>query len=722
MSERRNVLSSLLSSQNSMIAVAVVVTVLMMFIPLPKGFIDFAMVINIAISLTILLTVIYTKRAAEFGSFPRLILLVTLYGLAINISSTRLILTGANNAHGRLTRQMMFNSQSEMVKSFADIATGGDELVGFIIFIILVVVQVIVVTKGATRVSEVTARFTLDSMNNKMFDVQNELNAGVITEEVAADKKARIRQEVDFYSAMDGASKFVSGNVKAGIFITALNLIGGFITGMVFGGMNFNDALGSYVHLTIGDGLISQLPALMLSFATGILVTGGSSEEVVGEQLKKNFTVSGTVYIIVGVALIVMGLAFHNASAVVLVPVGALFVYAGIRMRNVLAKEEEKQRKGLATGAAGASGSKKAGSEEVSPVVSLPELSLDLGYTLVPLVDREKGAELLERVTRIRREEALDLGLVVPPIRIRDSMTIDPEEYSFKIRGIEVGRAKLKLGHYMCLNTGNVPKDKILPGEKTHDPAFGMEAVWIPEERRVEAEKVGYAVIDPPTIIATHLTEIIKRHASEILTRQSVSSILSKIKENNSVIVDEVLSGEHKYTYGEVQTVLKNLLDEQVSIRNMVTILETLANFAAVRDPYTNTRDLYFLTEKVRQALGVQICLQYVDDNKTLHVMRLSQGLSQKIAEHRVAQPGQKPYVAFDPVDGRKYMDAVSAAMAAASGRNYLPIVLCVDEVRQLVKSSTEREMPGLIVLSISEVMAAGGEIKVENLGDIDVQ
>lgn len=712
MPERRNnFLNALLSSQNSMVAVAVVITVLMMFIPLPKGLIDLAMVINIAISLTVLLTVIYTKRAADFTSFPRLILLVTLFGLAINISSTRLILTGAN------ARGNMMASQSEMVKSFADIATGNSELVGFIIFIILIVVQVLVVTKGATRVSEVTARFTLDAMNNKMFDVQNEMNAGVITEEEASRKKALIRQEIDFYSAMDGASKFVSGNVKAGIFITALNLIGGFITGMVLGGMPFQEALGSYAHLTIGDGLISQLPALMLSFATGILVTGGSSEEVVGEQLKKNFTVSGTVYMIVGAALALMGLAFHNASATVLLPMGALFIFAGWRIRGNLEKEEQKKRTAALGGPAAASGSKKAaGGGEMSPVVDLPELSLDLGYTLVPLVDREKGAELLERVTRIRREEALDLGLVVPPIRIRDSMSIDPEEYTFKIRGIEVGRAKLKLGYYMCLNTGNVPKDKELAGQKTHDPAFGMEAVWIPEEKRVEAEKVGYAVIDPPTIIATHLTEIIKRHAADILTRQTVSSIISKIKESHPVIVDEVLSGEHKFSYGEIEAVLKNLLEEQVSIRNMVTILETLANFAPI------TKDPWFLTEKVRQALGAQICLQYTDENKTLHVLRLSQPLSQKILEHRVEQPGQKPYVAFDPVDGRNYINAMSASIAAVRDRNFLPVVLCVDEVRQLVKASTDREIPGLVVLSISEIMAAGGEIKVETLGDIDVQ
>ncbi|MCR5763474.1 MAG: flagellar biosynthesis protein FlhA [Treponema sp.] len=709
MAERQSLFNRTLSSQNSVIAIAVVITVLMMFIPIPKGLVDLAMVVNMAISLTVLLTVIYTKRASEFTSFPRLILLITLFGLAINITSTRLILT--NRAPNP---SVFMNTQSEMVKSFANIATGGNVLVGFIIFIILIVVQVIVVTKGATRVSEVTARFTLDSMNNKMFDVQNELNSGAITEQEAAEKKEKIRQEVDFYSAMDGASKFVSGNVKAGIFITALNLIGGFIIGMVWGGMKFNDALESYIKLTIGDGLMSQLPALMLSFATGILVTGGSAEEVIGDQLKKNFNVDGTAYLIVGIALVVMGIAFHNGSAVVLIPVGILFIYIGIRQSSMMQKREESELASHSS-SGGKAGTSSASGEEMSPVATLPPLSLELGYTLVPLVDKEKGAELLERVTRIRKEQALDLGLVVPPIRIRDSMAIDSEEYSFKIRGIEVGRARLKLGYYMCLNTGNVPKDKELRGERTHDPAFGMEALWIPEDRRVEAEKAGYAVIDPPTIIATHLTEIIKKHASEILTRQEVSTIISKIKETNPVVVDEVLSGEHKYTYGEIEAVLKNLLSEQVSIRNMVAILETLANFAPL------TRDPYFLTEKVRQALGAQICLQYADDQKVLHVLRLSQSLSEKILDHKGEIPGQKPFVGFDPVDGRKYIEVMSASIAAVRDRNYLPIVLCVDEVRQLVKSSTEREIPGLVVISISEVMAAGSDIKVETIGDIDV-
>ena len=600
-----------------------------------------------------------------------------------------------------------------MVQAFANIVAGDNVIIGFIIFIILIVVQVLVVTKGADRVSEVSARFTLDSMNSKMFVIQNQMQSGSITEDEANLKIAQLRQEIDFYSAMDGSSKFVSGNVKAGIFITVVNLVGGMITG-IMAGLSPMVALNSYAKLTIGDGLMSQLPALLLSFSTGLLVTGSSSEEFLSDQLKKQFSLDGTIYCIVGAALAVLGFAFHNGSTFYLVGIGAVLVIFGARIK----KSQETQA--VAKKAAEAeSRSKKqtgGGPEDLSPVVKLDELSLEIGYALFPLVDKEKGAEILERITKIRREEAHDLGLVVPPIHIIDQMELEPEEYSFKIRGIEVGRSRLKIGYYMCLNTGNVPKDKIIVGEQTRDPAFGMEAIWLPESRKLEAEKAGYAVIDLPTILATHLTELIKRHAANILTRQEVKNIVEKIRESNPVVVDEVMSGEHKFTYGEIEAVLKNLLAEQVSIRNMVTILETLGDYGKI------TRDIWQLSEKVREALGAQICSQYVDENKVLHVMNLSQELSQKILEHRAEVPGKKPFVAFDPVDARRFISAMGKYISAVRDRNFLPIVLCPDEVRLLVKSATEREIPGLVVLSIGEVMAAGPDIKVEALGEINEQ
>lgn len=691
--------------QGNTIAVAVVVIVLFMFIPMTKTMIDIAMVLNLAVSFVILLTVVYMRRAADFSSFPRAILLDTLFGLAINIASTRNILLHPAVGPG-------MSSQSEMVKTFADIVAGDNLVIGFIIFIILIVVQVLVVTKGAERVSEVSARFSLDSMNSKMFDVQNELNSGAITEEEAERRKAQIRREIDFYSTMDGSSKFVSGNVKAGIFITVVNLIGGMITGMVFGRMNFTDALNSYARLTIGDGLMSQLPALLISFSTGLLVTGSNDDYSLTDQIRKNFSVDGTIYIIVGATLSVLGVAFHNLSAMVLVPVGGLLVFAGIRMKTTetrrLKAEKEAEAKAAVSRQTGSSPS------EVSPLVTVDPLSLDLGFALIPLVDKEKGAELLERVTKIRKEVALDLGLVVPNIHIRDSMALDPEEYSFKIRGIEVGRSHLKMGYYMCLNTGGVPSGKEIAGEATRDPTFGMEAIWVPESKRLEAEKAGYAVIDSPTIIATHLTETIRRNASSILTRQEVSAMLDKLKESAPKVVEEVTQGPSAFTMGEIEAVLRNLLSEQVSIRNMVQILETLSDNAKY------TRDTWQLTELVRTSLGAQICLQYADESKILHVISVDQALAEQILSHASVIPGKKPQVAFEPADARRYISAVSAAIASVRDRNFLPIVMCPDEVRLLVKSSTEREIPGLIVISIGEILAAGSDIKIESIGEIN--
>lgn len=707
MAEKRGSGGSILNFvlRNSL-AVGVIVVVLFMFIPLPTAFIDLAMVINLALSFIILLTVIYMKRAADFTSFPRVVLITTIFGLAINISSTRNILVHPVKTSGHMA------GQSEMVQAFANIVAGDKVLIGFIIFIILIVVQVLVITKGADRVSEVTARFTLDAMNNKMFTIQNQINNGSITEEEGELKINQLRQEIDFYSAMDGSSKFVSGNVKAGIFITVVNLIGGIVTGTI-AGASITDALDSYAKLTIGDGLMSQLPSLLLSFSTGLLITGSNDGDLLSDQLKEQFSANGTIYVIVGATLVALGLAFHNGATATLVPIGILFIFVGSRLSHLKTKEEE-QKTMEAEKAKNSPQKGNGGPEEISPVVKLDELSLEIGYALIPLVDDEKGAELMSRVKRIRREAALDLGLVIPPIHIMDQMELSPEEYSFKIRGIEAGRGRLKLGHFMCLNTGNVPKDREIVGEKTKDPAFGMDAIWLPDSKRLEAEKAGYAVIDAPTIIATHLTELIRRNASKILSRQSVSAIIEEIKKTNPVVVDEVTTGDHRFSYGEIEAVLKNLLEEQVSIRNMVVILETLGDYGKL------TRDPWTLTEKVREALGAQICQQYADENKVLHVLNLSQSLAQKILDHRADMPGKGPIVAFDPVDARNYISTMSNAVAAVRERNYLPIILCPSEVRRLVKSSTELEMPGIIVLSINEVMAASPNIKVESLGEIN--
>ena len=692
--------------QQNIPGVAAVVVVLMLIIPLPKSFIDFFMILNLALSVIILLVVIYTPRASSFSTFPRIVLFATLFGLGINISSTRLILVSPARASG------YSSSQSAMVQAFANIVTGGSNVViGMVIFIILIVIQVLVITKGAGRVSEVAARFTLDAMSTKQFDIDNQLSQGYITEDEAKIMKEELRRDIDFYQNMDGSSKFVSGNVKAGIFITVINLIGGFIVGMVNNNMSFTDALSVYSVLTIGDGLLSQLPSLMLSFATGILVTGDKSGETLTDKIKKEFSIDGIIYEIVGAFLALMGIALRNHTQYLLVPMGALLFWFGFKMTK--AKEDKEIKRKAAEAAEKSSSQQGAAAPENDAVAPLDPLQLQLGFALIPLVDKEKGAELLERITRIRRECALDIGLPVPKIRIIDNMSLEPNEYVFQIRGIKAGGSKLRLGYYMCMNTGLVTEE--IPGEVTKDPAFGMPAIWVPEERRSEAEQAGYAVIDPPTVIATHITEIIRGNAARILGRQEVDILITTVKETNPIVGNEVLNGDKvRFTYGDIEKVLKGLLHEKVSIRNMVTILEALANFGGI------TKNTWELIEKVREALGLQICLQYVDQDDKLRVVNLSHGWSQKFLDYaQTPSDGSQPFVAFDPVDGRKWIEAVSKTITSVHAMGYQPIIMCSSIIRQLVRYSIEREITGVVVISDREILAASNNIGLEVLGEI---
>ena len=683
----------------NIVPVAVVLAVFLLFVPIPKFLIDLSMILNLALAIIILLVVVRTPRPSDFQSFPRVILFQTLFSLGINISSTRLILTG------RIQGGTLLN-QSDMVKSFARIVAGNNLVVGFVIFIILIVVQVLVVTKGAGRVSEVAARFSLDSMNQKLFDIDNRLNSGAIDEAQAEVLKEAVRRDIDFYSNMDGSSKFVSGNVKAGIFITVVNLLGGFLVGMIMNGMAFTDALNTYSTLTIGDGLTSQLPSLIISFATGLLVTGTKSDESLDQQLKVEFTGDGHIYEIVGGVLIVAGIALRGGTQILLLPVGALAIFIGYTMtrdkqKKEFAAQQEKAQKASTQTAA----------TDGEPIVMLDPLSLELGYALIPLVDKEKGAELLERISRIRVEARHDIGLDIPKIHIQDNMTLEPNDYSFKIAGIEAGHSSVRVGYVMCLDTGAVTE--ALEGEKTKDPAFGMDAIWLPEDRRSEAEGAGYVIVDPPTIISTHITEIIRAHAADLLDRQAVSVILDTVKQKNPVLVSEVLDTA-KISYGTIEKVLQNLLEERVSIRNYVRILETMANYAQV------SRNVWDMTQKVRDALGLQICMQYADDNKKLHVMKLSQELSELIAEHAFyPEDGGKPYVAFDPVDRRRWLKAVSTSTAKVGQLGYQPVIITVSSVRQLVRSSLEREMPGIAVISDTEMYSAGASVSPEIIDEI---
>ena len=690
-SSRGNLFASL---QNSIVPITAIVIVFMMFIPLPKILIDLFMVINIGLSFVILIQVLYTRTPVNFLSFPQVTLLVTLFGLGVNVSSTRLILTHQN-----------MNEQSSMVQAFANIATGGSVLVGVIVFIILFIVQKIVVSKGASRVSEVKARFTLDAMNSKMFDINSELQSGDITPEEAQRRKANLRHETSFYSAMDGASKFVSGNVTAGIVITVINLVGGMVTGMVLGGMDFNEAFNTYVKLTIGDGLMSQIPSIVLSFGTGLLVTSGDEENLIGEKIRENFSSDGMVYIIAGSILLVLGLVFHNGSSFILIPVGGGAIALGVFLRR---KNKQKKDAAESVKTEEDGSQQKARNPEDAKITPLDPLSLDIGYALVPLVDKEKGAELLERITRIRREEALNLGLLVPPIHIQDSMAIDPDEYSFKIRGNEAGRSRLKMNCFMGLDTGTIPEDRKLKGcEVTKDPSFGLSAIWVPQDRRSEAESAGYTLIDPPTIIATHLTEIIRRNAAEILSRQDVSQLIESIKEKNPVLVDEVLQGPNALRYGDIEKVLKILLSERVSIRDLVKILEVISDYSSI------SKDPWILASYVREALGAQICMQFADEEKKLNVLMLNSDYELKLHSHVIRENNGRPNLGLDPVDSRKLAEKLPAKLASSHFSN-IPVVLTGSgEVRSALHSYFEKTLPSVVFISVPEVTNSGVEVKI---------
>jgi flagellar biosynthesis protein FlhA len=674
------------------VAAGVVTIVLMLIVPLPTVILDLFMALNLVMNLLVLLIVLYTRNAIEFSVFPTILLVSTLFGLGLNVSSTRLILTLGTKFDGRMVRAF---------STFVIGSSGTDGLViGFVIFIILIAVQVFVITKGSTRVAEVAARFTLDAMPTKNMAIEAEYNAGAITEDEARQRKKDIQKEADFYGAMDGASKFVSGNVKIGIFITIINLVAGLIFGMIFRSEPFSVAIQTYASLTIGDGLLSQLPSLFVSVATGIIVTRAVSDGTFGTDVTTQFSRTAWVYFVGGGTLAIIAF-LPGFPWYVLLPLAGLLVFTGYRLkkgqerdfRNTLRSEEEKQKQ--KTGESPA---------DISPVVPLDPLSLELGYGLIPLVDKDKGAELLERVTRIRRESALDLGLVVPRIRIIDNMRLEPSEYCFKIKGVEVARGKIRMGSYLGINPGGTLEE--IPGEKTTDPTFGLPAVWISDENRERAERAGYTVVDPPSIIATHLTEIIKRHAAEILGRQEVQSIVDAIKKDYPSVVDEVTK---LCSIGEIQKVLQGLLREQVSIRNMVVILETIADYRPI------TKDTTVLVEKVRQSLARQICLQYVDENTMLHVLTVQPELIQKIVDSRV-DTVNGPIAALEPVVQRTWIRSVSHAVSSAQQAGYVPVILCPEEARILVKNSTEREIPDLVVLSVPEI---ANDIRVEAIGEI---
>ncbi len=677
---------------DAIVAIGVIVVVMMLIIPLPTVLLDTLMTINLLLSLLTILIVLYTKNALEFSVFPTLLLVTTVYGLALNVSSTRLILSqGAD-----------FNGQIVLAFARFVVGTEGAEglVIGLIIFVILVAVQFIVITKGATRVAEVAARFTLDALPGKQMAIEAEYNSGTLTEEEMTRKKMELEREVDFYGAMDGASKFVSGNVKVGILITVVNIIGGLIVGTTIHGEPINLALNTYVSLTVGDGLVTQFPALLISTATGLIVTRAISDGTFGEDVASQFSRQSRIYWIA--TLFLGGLSLLPGFPwYVLLPMALLTAVTAVRLQRRDAAHAAVEAERLAEAAPSRS------QAEPTHVAPLDPLSMELGYGLIPLVDKEKGAELLDRITSIRRETALEYGLVVPRIRIIDNMRLGPSEYSLKIRGVEVGRGTVRMGQYMCINPGGAREE--VAGEDTTDPAFGLPAKWIAEELRERAERAGYTVVDPPSIIATHLTEVIKRHASDLLGRQEMRQMLDQLKQDYPAVVDEVNGA---LSLGQIQKVFQGLLEEHVSIRNQVVILESLADYASV------SKDPGFLVEKARQALGRQICLQYADSNRTIRVVTVHPSLEQKIVDSRV-ETASGAISALPPDERRRWIDAASGQIRSMQEKGSIPVILASETARRLIKQSLKRELPDVAVLAIPEIAA---DVRVESVGEITIE
>jgi flagellar biosynthesis protein FlhA len=675
----RNPLSFL---KSSFPATALITMVLAIVFPMPTVLLDTLMAVNLVFSLMVLLTVIYIPKPTEFSIFPTVLMASTIFSLALNVCSTRLILTKGEHFDGR------------MIRAFSSFVVGskGNEgiVVGTIIFIIIIAVQVIVITKGAGRISEVIARFTLDGIQVKMMAVETEFSSGSITEEEAQERKKQIQREADFYGSMDGASKFISGNVKVGVFIIVVEALGGVIIGSAMYGEQ--NVLSSYISLAIGDGLVTQLPALLISVAMATVVTRASATGNLSDQVIDQLFSSPTIVYWICTGLLVILSFVPGFPWYILLPLAALVAFNALRLERRQRRAESfnemmsktKERKS----------DEKAG--DFPPIVPLDALSLELGYGLVPLVEKEKGAELLERVQGVRRQSAYDLGLVIPKVRIIDNSMLEPSEYCFKIKGVDSGRGKIRIGHYLCINPGTVVTE--LEGEKTVDPAFGLPAIWVNQERRDEAERAGYTLVDPPSIIATHLTEIIRRHAADILGLQDTQLILDTLRKEYPAVVDEVQREGKGIRITDIQKVLHGLLRERVSIRNMVSILEAIADYAPV------SKTIWFLTEKARQALASQICHQYADEDRKLRVVTIDPALEQKIINSKY-ETASGIVSAMDPPSHEAWIRAVSKTVAAVRGKGWMPVILCSEQARFLVKNSTDRELPDLAVLSVQEIV-----------------
>lgn len=679
-------------SSDFILAACMVSVLIVMIVPLPFIVLDILLALSLSLGLIVLLLVIYTVKPLQFSSFPSLLLVMTMFRLALNVATTRLILLNGNNFDGKI------------IKAFGSFVVGGNYVVGAVIFLILVIIQFIVITKGAQRVAEVAARFTLDAMPGKQMAIDADLNAGLINEQEAIERRKTVSQEADFYGAMDGASKFVRGDAIAGIIITVVNIIGGFIIGVLQHRMSALQSLQVYGLLTIGDGLVTQIPALLISVAAGIMVTRASAGEGVGlgKQLGSQLFSQPKAIMVTAVFLFIFGL-IPGLPKIPFFLLAALVAFIGYNVEQAAAEksrrqvmEQEKEEK-----------AKPKPPETVEDLLQIDTLELEIGYGLISLVDANQGGDLLDRISALRRQAATEIGIVVPPIRIRDNMKLQPNEYQIRIRGAEIARGSVMPDYYLAMNPD--PNAEQVAGIKTEEPAFGLPAVWITENQKTRAESLGYTVVNTVSVVTTHLMEVIRRYAHEILGRQEVKNLLDNLKKTYSALVDEVVPGV--LTLGTVQKVLQNLLREGIPVRDMVTIMEVLGDYGAkIKDP-----DL--LTEYVRHALSRAISKQFQDDQGRIRVITLDPHLEDLLGSS-IKRSGDVSYVALEPKIIQQILDRTADVVSKNVSLGSQPVVLCSPQVRSHFKKMTERSIPNLSVLSFNEIEPAAS---LESVGMVEV-
>ncbi len=675
--------------QDIILGCFVLIPILCMIIPVPLVLLDILFTANIAISMLTLFSALFAREPLDMSSFPTLLLLTTLFRLALNVSSTRNIL--------------LRGEAGNVVSTFGNFVGGGNLVVGAVVFLILIIVQLMVINKGSERVSEVTARFTLDAMPGKQMAIDADLNTGAITDEEAKDRREKIQSESAFFGAMDGATKYVKGDATAGLIITVINFIGGLAIGILMNGMEAEAALQSYSILTIGDGLTSQIPSLMISLATGVLVTKGSKEADIGGILQKQLLSTPKVLMIVGFALIGLGL-FTPMNIVIFCGYGVFFIVVSRMIMNELEMEETD----MEVNEEEESAEEIRRPENFTSLLKEDSIELEFGYCIIPLADVNQGGDLLDRVVMIRRQIALELGCVVPMIRLRDNIQLNPNQYVIKIKGVPVSEGEILFDHYMAMNPGYVEEE--LTGIPTFEPSFHLPAIWITEGQRERAESLGYTVVDPPSIIATHLMEIIRSNLHELLTRQDVQNLIDNVKEANETLISELVP--KMLSVGEIQKVLQNLLMEGISIRDLITIFETLADYA----PTTHDADI--LTEYARQNLKRAISNKYFTQNEATSVITLDPKVEQEIM-NAVKQTEQGSYLAIDPDYSAQLMESLQEESGKLEELGRTQIIITSPIVRMYFKHLTMEQFKNLHVLSYNEI---DSDVELQSVGMVTVE